>query len=139
MPILLCFLLPTLFACAYKLNPIQPNSGVHGQQSKAAKIALARATADRETVTVPQFGLYQRKLTDNLEVQRLRVKTLLINDLVCIRLGLLQQENRHPAGLSALKVIETKWLFRDLIYIVRDYAQGSGWSLPQPRLLLLYQ
>jgi hypothetical protein len=93
------------FACAYKLNPIQSNPGVHGQQRKLAKIALARANADRETVTAPQFGLYQRKPTDNssvLEVQRLRVKKLLINDLVCIRLGLLQQENRQPGWPSRL-------------------------------------
>ena len=41
------------FACADKLNRIQADSEVHVQQGKVAKIALARATADRETVTVP--------------------------------------------------------------------------------------
>ena len=32
------------------------------------------------------------------QVQRLRVKKLLMNDLICIRVDFLQQENRQPAG-----------------------------------------
>ena len=60
------------FACADKLNRIQADSEVHVQQGKVAKIALARATADRRPQTAKlspfQFGLYQRKPTDNSSV-----------------------------------------------------------------------